>query len=351
MTLSRLTDTVILALDPDAAGQAAAARTSLTALAEVTHARGRARGAAGALDLRVARLPEGRGDPDELIRDHPELWEQALAGSVSAFEFYFTQTLNALDRSNEAWRQEAIDRLLPVIQQFATSAGFLSVWLGRLAAETGVDPHILQRSIPGAGPSGRTSAGRSRGGKAGEARGGGRSVVSETTARAVTRDPALGVEQALVTLLLNLVVIPEEAAALLDTSEMDRPEHRAIVERLLDWRHNANYDYEMFRDTLSEELRSRCDELRSMDYPLPDDGKLSIAIAYHLARLHHFRIQSRLSRARYLLEDVGVEDRQGAVTGLAELIRSRHELEQELERLSQMAVQSSVIARFDSGND
>src|SRR5947209_15702706 len=41
-TLSRLAPVVILALDPDPAGQAAAARTAIAALAEVTRSRGRA---------------------------------------------------------------------------------------------------------------------------------------------------------------------------------------------------------------------------------------------------------------------------------------------------------------------
>jgi DNA primase len=112
--LSRLTDTVILALDPDLAGQAAAARTAITALAELTRSRGRHAGDAGTVELRIATLPDGTGDPDELIRDHPQRWEAALDASVPAFEFFFDTTVRSLDKNSERWKQEAIDRLLPL---------------------------------------------------------------------------------------------------------------------------------------------------------------------------------------------------------------------------------------------
>lgn len=351
MALSRLTDTVILALDPDAAGQSAAARTSLAALAEVTRARGRATGAAGALDLRVARLPSGGGDPDELIRDRVDLWEAALAGAVSAFEFYFRQTLASLDRNTEDWRQTAIDRLLPIIQQFAGSAGWQAEWVERLASETGVDPRILQRSMPSAGsgaPEPRRT-GRMRGPRTRETEA--RSVVSETTARAVTADPALAVERALVALLLTLVVVPDEAARILESTPMDYPVHRAIVDALLRWRANGNFDYEMFRETLPEDVRPAAGELRALEPPPPDDGKVSVAVAYHLARLRQFRVQAQLSRVRDALQDIDPGDRQGTVESLAVLMSERLKIEEELERLSRQAVQSSGAAHLESGHD
>ncbi|HEX6506977.1 MAG TPA: DNA primase [Chloroflexota bacterium] len=330
--LSRLTTSVVLALDPDPAGQAAAARTSLAALAEVTQSRGRAPGAAGALDLLIARLPEGRGDPDELIRDEPRLWEESLAAAVPAFEFYFEQTMGSLDRSTEAWRQEAIDRLLPPIQQLSTSAGWQAVWLQRLAAETGVDPSALQRSLPAG------SSTRPRRRPAGEGRG--QEVVASTTARALSADPVDTVERSLMSLLLKIVVIPSEAFEALKGVELTRAQHRRLLQALMSWRSSDNYDYEMFREELDDETAAYADELRVHDDPLPEDGKISVAVEFHLTRLRQAQLDSQYRRAASLLEDMTAEDRAAATSTVAALMAERLTLERELDRLSLRSVQA-----------
>lgn len=330
IALSRLTDRVILALDPDAAGQAAAARTSITALAELRRTR---TSGAGNFELRIARLPADHGDPDELIRDHADLWQESIASAIPAFDFYFEQSMRALDRSSDAWRQEAIDRLLPVIQQFAGAAGWQAVWLERLAHETGIDPRALQRSLGGGAAPAQRRPVRSKDD-------GQRSVVSGTTARALGSDPLALIERALVGLLLQLIIIPDEAATLLRDVSLHHPGHRALLSHLLAWQDNRNYDYEMFRETLPDDLQRQADELRTLDVPLPDDGKISVAVASHLARLRRFQLEVQLSRATDLLPELAAEDRPPAVANLAELMRQRYQVERELDQLSQRALQS-----------
>jgi DNA primase len=211
---------VVLALDPDPAGQAAAARTSLSALAEVTRLHGRRLGAAGALELLIARLPDDR-DPDELIQGSPDMWEASLANAIPAFDFYFEQTMNGLDRTGEAWRQEAIDRLLPLVQQFAMSAGWQAIWLQRLSQETGIDMQALGRTIPAGRQAGKRPTAMSVDRP-------GRTVAEDTTSRALTSDPGLGIEEALLALLLRIVVVPEKAGEELRDAGLQRPEHRAL---------------------------------------------------------------------------------------------------------------------------
>jgi DNA primase len=328
----------VLALDPDPAGQAAAARTALAALAEITQSRGREPGAAAALDLRIARLPEGRGDPDELIQRYPDLWNQALDDSMPAFDFYFDQTLSTLDRSSTSWRQEAVDKLLPLIQQFAGTAGFQGTWLQRLAQETGLDPSLLQRSVPGARSTRRRQSSNERAEQV-------RSTVSGTTSRGLTIDPTANVEQALMALLLQIVVLPNEAAERLEAVELERLEHRVILDQLLAWRGNGNYDYDMFRETLPPEFVPHADALREIQVPLPEDDKLSVAIDYHLARMQHFRIQNRHMRASQLLNDVSADDRGALLASLADLMSQRQQLERSLDRLSQLVLQAPSVAR------
>lgn len=319
-TLARLTDTVILALDPDPAGQAAAARTSLTALMEVTKTRGRGSGAAAAVDLRIARLPEGEGDPDDLIQNHPELWERALDESAPAFDFYFAQTLEGLDHTSEAWRQEAVDRLLPLIREFSSSAGWQAVWIERLARETGIDARQLQRSMPAAQPARRTHRREA----------GGSEVVARTTARALASDPSAEIEDALLALMLQVLVVPREAAEVLHAVHLSNPEHDAVLHALLRWQ---NYDYELFRDSLPEDLRPVADRLRGRSAPLPPDGKVSVGVKLHLARLAQTRLHAQLARATELLQSMPPEDQASAAESITSLMQEKRRVDEEIARL------------------
>lgn len=327
-TLARMTDTVILALDPDPAGQSAAARTAITALMEVTRARGRSSGAAGAVDLRIARLPEGHGDPDELIRDAPALWEEAIEASKPAFDFFFQQTMGSLDRSAEGWRQEAVDRLLPLIQQFSDSAGWQAEWIQRLASETGVDPRALQRSIPAAG----TQRQRPRRTLTG------RDVVAQTTSRGITHDPAVEIERGLMSLLLQILVIPREAREALDGVHLEGSAHTAILRALLDWQ---NYEYDLLREELPEDVRETADALRAVRTPLPPDGKFSLAVRLVLARLRQARLQRQLRSAIETLKAMPVDDQIAANGNLAELYLQIRESDGEVRELETLVMRGA----------
>ncbi|GAC1634919.1 MAG: hypothetical protein NVS4B2_22000 [Chloroflexota bacterium] len=343
MGLSRLTDVVILALDPDAAGQAAAARTSVDALTSVTQARGRTMGSASTLDLRIAELPAEGGDPDELIRDAPQTWPAVVDASIPAFEYFYLRTMATVDRESDSWRQQAIDRLLPVIASFAGSIGWQAEWLERLARDTGTDVRALQRSLPA--PDGRQAGGAARGNRvpdrkrAGEAS---REIIGTSTARALATDQKIQAEESLISLLLRLVVVPDEAAQLLHDWPFNVPEHDVIVRALLHWAEKQNYDYEIFRETLPASVHDHADRLRAIEHPLPADGKISLAVAYHLARLYLLRLESEMNRTTQLLEDVAHEDRSLATANLGKLMEERRETEQALNRLSQQVAQAGT---------
>lgn len=315
--LGRLTETVILALDPDPAGQRAAVRTSLAALQEAGASRARN---AAALDLRIARLPEGRGDPDELIRDHPDLWAQAIADSIPAFEFFFRQTMDALDRSTPAWRQEAINQILPAIQQLSPSPGWQAVWLERLAAETEVDVRAVQRAMP-----------RSQGARARRRE----DVVARTTARALAADTAAEVERSLLALLLQVLIVPRDAAEALDGVTLRDETRQTILARLLTWK---NYDYELFRDDLPDEVRTLADELRARAAPV-DEGKISLAVRLHLAQLRRAHLQDEQGRAQAALDGMPLEEQITAAAAIARLEAERRALDLEMERLHVLVMQ------------
>lgn len=336
-SLSRLASTIIFALDPDPAGQAAAARAGLRALADVI--KGRAGGSAGGqanLDLRIARLPEDMGDPDELIRDHPNRWEEILAGAVPAFDFYFEQTLQSIDRGDESWRQEAIDRLLPVIQEFAGRVGWQAVWLERLARETGLDPRALHRSLPAAQ---RTRSRRVPSSLVER----GKDVAGQTTARALARDPRQGEEESLVAELLQILVLPQEVAERVQAVPLEMPEHRAVVEALLAWRVNRNYDYELFRETLPPDARDVADRLHERAEPLPEEAQLGVAVTTYIERLRDFELRAQLQRATHILQDMTSDEARPFLDNYAELTARKHQLEQAQDKLSEEVLRSRRV--------
>ncbi|MGH2442671.1 MAG: DNA primase [Chloroflexota bacterium] len=332
--LSRLTGEVILALDPDPAGQTAAARTAITALAQLTQAKGRETGSEAALDLRIARLPAGEGDPDDLIRTNPQLWEKTIESAIPAFEFYYIQIMEGLDRAEDSWRQEAIDRLLPLVQQFAGSTGWQAQWTERLARDTGVDPRAFRGAVPAGRPAGRGTSPRLGSRQNQE-------VMSGTTARALTLDPGIGMEQSLLALLLTVVVAPPGAADQLIGYRMERPEHQTILNAVLAWAATGNYEYEMLRESLPEDVRELADELQKREVPMPDDNRIGMAVAYHLARRQHFALQSQLARISDALQDVEPEERQQGVAALNRLMIEKLEVEHSLDALSKTIVRGA----------
>lgn len=77
--LGRLTKNVMFCFDQDAAGREAARRAGLTALSQ-------------GFSLKVVQF-SGAKDPDELIREKPEQWKQALKEAVWFVEFYIKKGL------------------------------------------------------------------------------------------------------------------------------------------------------------------------------------------------------------------------------------------------------------------
>ena len=136
-------------------------------------------------------------------------------------------------------------------------------------------------------------------------------------------------------------MVPQEAGALLGSVELERQTDRALLRALLDWQDTGNYDYEMFRETLAGEVLARADSLRSADSPLPGDGRISLAVELHLARIEEFRVLAKLERGVQIESELSPEDRKRALEQFAALHQERHELDRRLDTLSQMVSQSS----------
>jgi DNA primase len=125
--LTRYAHRIILALDPDTAGQAATMRgldVAREALAPewqpVFDARGLVHMEARlSADIRVLTLPPGQ-DPDDLIRRDPARWAVLVDEAVPLVEHYMRMVLKEQDLADPKVKAEVTQNLVPVIGDVAS---------------------------------------------------------------------------------------------------------------------------------------------------------------------------------------------------------------------------------------
>jgi DNA primase len=173
--LARMSKTVLLALDSDAAGQEAMMRAASVA------ARRR-------LELRVVALPEGR-DPAELIAaDGAEAMRSAVDSSVPFARFRVERVLAAGDRQSAEGKDRILDELRPVFASMGPSASRNEL-LRMVSNALDEGDSLIERELSrqGGGAAGRSAAaGRARSGGGESAEQAGRAALSrrEETERA-----------------------------------------------------------------------------------------------------------------------------------------------------------------------
>jgi DNA primase len=127
-TLKRLTRRIVLALDPDAAGQKATMRGLEIARQTMDHTNEMVFDARGLLrnearlqaDLRVTTLPEGL-DPDEIVLRDPQEWARIIE-AARPIVIHVMETLAAGQDLNDPKIKSAIaDQVLPLIEDVPNS--------------------------------------------------------------------------------------------------------------------------------------------------------------------------------------------------------------------------------------
>lgn len=102
-SLKRLTRNVVLALDADAAGKEAMLRG--VSYENILGA-----------EVRVVTMPEGK-DPDDVIKENPEAWQELLAGAQPIIDYTFGMVAAELDLATARGKSLAAERLLPVLAE------------------------------------------------------------------------------------------------------------------------------------------------------------------------------------------------------------------------------------------
>lgn len=121
--LKKFTRKLVLALDPDSAGQKAvlrgleSARSSMDSEDEIRFdARGllRHEGRLNA-DLRVATMPDGM-DPDEVVEKDPSLWSSLIAASKPIVEYVMDAIIKDQDISDPKVKSSLVSKIIPLIE-------------------------------------------------------------------------------------------------------------------------------------------------------------------------------------------------------------------------------------------
>lgn len=121
--LRRYARRVVLAMDPDAAGLAAAERAGQL-LMDSGSVGGAARSVRSAeavagraeIDLRVAPLPPGK-DPDETVRDDPDAWATAIAAATPYVAFLIDRLLGDGRPASPVEARRLVDQVVPVLEE------------------------------------------------------------------------------------------------------------------------------------------------------------------------------------------------------------------------------------------
>lgn len=166
--LTRYTRRIILALDPDTAGQAATMRgldVAREALEPewqpVFDARGLIRMEARlSADIRVLTLPPGQ-DPDDLIRNDPARWAVLVDEAVPLVEHYMRTVLKNQDPADPKVKAEVTQALVPVIRSVANPVE-RAHYAQKLARTLRVDERALLDMVAGGAPRGKRAAPRYR---------------------------------------------------------------------------------------------------------------------------------------------------------------------------------------------
>lgn len=101
--LSRYTKTIILSLDADSAGIAAAKRAIDIASTQD-------------VNIKVVRIENGK-DPDELIKTDPKLWHQAIKKAESIYDFFIQTALTSYDIKTIEGKQKITEEIIPVLNK------------------------------------------------------------------------------------------------------------------------------------------------------------------------------------------------------------------------------------------
>jgi DNA primase len=131
--LRRYTDTLILALDSDFAGNNAAIKS--IEMAEKLE-----------FEIRVVNLGEKYKDPDEAVRDNPEGFKKMVKEAVPIWDFVIDSSVTSFGTETIRGKKEILKKVLPFISRIR-NAVIRSDYLKKLAAVLGTETAAVENEL------------------------------------------------------------------------------------------------------------------------------------------------------------------------------------------------------------
>jgi len=142
--LKRYTDTLILALDMDIAGDKAAHRGIQTA-------------EAAGLEVKVVKIVGGK-DPDEVAQTNPQAWQNQIKSAIDVYQFLLDSAVGRFGTQTATAKRKIAQELLPIWAEISSSI-VQAHWVARLAQRLDVkedtiwqemqkNPKVQTRAVP-----------------------------------------------------------------------------------------------------------------------------------------------------------------------------------------------------------
>jgi DNA primase len=298
--------------------------------------------------VRVARLPEGK-DPDEVIRDTPDLWREAVRTAQPIIEFLIDYYATAYDVRRPEGKRHAVAALVPLLREIRDPV-VRDGYLQALARRTGVEERVLLEALRRPEPMGQSARGGRSDGSTGPS---GRftadaimaapdAIDTKAELRAVSLD-----ERKLLRLLLLVPEQQERVAEILKASGARLPSTPArellaamLVDRERDREAGGTGRFERMRflEALDPELHGLAVALFAERGPDPNElasDRVRIGVDQCLLALEADRLEEEIRfNASELVEAQAAPDPQ-AVARLLELQRNLNEARRSLDRRRQ----------------
>jgi len=303
--------------------------------------------------VRVARLPEGK-DPDEVVRETPDLWREAIRTAQPIIEFLIDYYATSFDVRRPEGKRQVVAALIPLLREIRDPVvrdGYLQV----LARRTGVEERVLLEALRAPEP----AAGAGRGGRAG-----GPGTASRFTADAIisapdsidTRSELKSVSLDERKLLRLLLLVPEQQERVADTLKAEgaqlpsTPARELLAAMLADRERDreaggsGRFERMRFLDSLEPELHGLAIALYAERGPDPNDlagDRVRIGVDQCLLALEADRLKAQLD---YVSTEIIEAEAAGDNDTKARLLDTNRNLNEALKSLGRRRHDTSLLS-------
>lgn len=336
---------IVLAYDVDPAGERAGT-LGVTALEQLTRQLAATDAGVELDEVRVARLPDGK-DPDEVIRETPDAWREAIRTAAPIVEYLIEFHARSADMRTTGGRARFIDSILPTLRTVRDPV-LRDGYLQQLRQVSGVEERVLLESLHRAP---EVARGGSSGPGAGESRISAASVLASPDAfdpKAVLRaiDP---VERDLLRLLLSVPETQEATAERLAPTDFPSQPARELWTAMLALREDPPYTTErvfarLAADPETQALLVALLERRDAgtDAGTTDPRVASQGIEQCLLRLELDRLEER---TRWTRMELGEAERANDRPAIERLMTQEQHHNETRKSLQRRMEQASLLSR------